>query len=1413
LGDGHDVIHEIGSSNTTDKIVLGEGITKEQVQSVRKGNDIVLEISDSNGTLVGSITLADTFIGKGSIVDKVVLSDGRYFTSEEIFEQAQTQKGSDGNDVLYGSRQDEFIYGLGGDDQIEGRGGNDYLDGGEGNDTLVVMQSQHYKHNHTTIVGGKGDDILKGFISSETYVYNLGDGHDIIDDVGSIEGNDLLRFGEGITQDMINIRRSNNDIVIEVNHIRSDYQGTVTFKNGFTSLNKVVDQIQFIDGKTILSEEIHKKASTINGSDQDDMLEGTASSDWIFGHDGNDNIQGSFGNDYLDGGSGNDEIYTGTGRNVQSNRNTLVGGLGNDKLFGSVSSERYLYSFGDGHDVIVDNGDNSQIDKIEFGEGISKDNVKVSRDGNDIILDVIGTDDFTNGSIRIEKAFIENSYKIELVQFEDGSYWNDSDLVEIARHLHGTPDSDHLLGTTIDDSLIGYDGNDTLEAGGGNDFLDGGAGDDVLKAYGYEGHYNTFVGGKGNDRIESGLALNTFVYNLGDGHDTIKNFRSKSSVVKLGAGITQDMLEVNRKGDGIIITIDHNDASLSGSIYFEGAYVSIDYRLKELQLFDGSVVAFDNMLKTAKVTRGDDSDNEIHGTRIEEIIYGGAGNDTIYGYTGLDELYGESGNDIIITTLEAKLMSGGDGDDVLRIAHDGRTQAQKTTLMVGGQGNDTYEILTEYTSVTVEYSYGDGHDVLVNAPGKSDTLSFTAGISPDNITMRRFGQSMIIEVLDDKGVVSGSIMLANQMGGQSSGQLETISFDNQVYSTFALWADKGISIQGTDANESLHGTNLDNEVYGGAGSDQLSGGLGDDILDGGEGNDTITSREGNDKIYGGSGDDRINTWGGTKNETNIIQGGLGDDSISGGQRSDIYIYNLGDGNDIYVEHAGTEFGEDKILFGEGISQSQVTFERVDHDILITITNADGSYSGSITINDGFYYKNPPTRPNAIDPGKIEIIEFADGSRITMPEIMEIVKVVHGTEQADRLSGTVSEDVIKGYAGDDYIVESKGEDIVYGGDGNDTVDGRAAQDYYAKNTFVGGKGNDKFEHSHGIDTYVYNLGDGHDTIIETERGHGNDTLLFGEQINAENVTYRREQTDLIFEVRNSFHEIVGSVTIVDEYLGKKLESVKFIDGTELDLSQILLETSLIEGSELGETLLGGYMDETMYGHGGDDIIRVGSGSDVAYGGEGNDIIDGGSGHAILDGGQGDDNINAGLSILDFHGNETQSADKIIKGGLGNDTLHAGSNLNQTIFEYQLGDGNDVIQRSFESNTLKFGANITANMISVRTTTLREKTRILIDDGNTQSEITIIGVGGYNPITDQFDLKREEYLDKLEFSDGTVLSLRNLLNNNSNSLEELSAQIDKESEQLVNAMLAFDDGQDDVELSAKQIADSKMIHSYQ
>ncbi|MFN4242063.1 MAG: calcium-binding protein [Tepidisphaerales bacterium] len=67
--------------------------------------------------------------------------------------------------------------------------------------------------------------------------------------------------------------------------------------------------------------------------------------------------------------------------------------------------------------------------------------------------------------------------------------------------LVGGSGHDDLRGDAGDDQLFGNKGNDQLDGGSGSDFLDGGTGHNRLVDYATVGEINTFVGGKGRNRI------------------------------------------------------------------------------------------------------------------------------------------------------------------------------------------------------------------------------------------------------------------------------------------------------------------------------------------------------------------------------------------------------------------------------------------------------------------------------------------------------------------------------------------------------------------------------------------------------------------------------------------------------------------------------------------------------------------------------------------------------------------------------------------------------------------------------------------------------------------------------------------------------------------------------------------------
>lgn len=66
-----------------------------------------------------------------------------------------------------------------------------------------------------------------------------------------------------------------------------------------------------------------------------------------------------------------------------------------------------------------------------------------------------------------------------------------------------------MQGGSGSDTLYGGAGYDVLAGGAGNDFLGGNAGNDILE------------GGKGNDELNGGEGNDLYLFNLGDGQDTI----------------------------------------------------------------------------------------------------------------------------------------------------------------------------------------------------------------------------------------------------------------------------------------------------------------------------------------------------------------------------------------------------------------------------------------------------------------------------------------------------------------------------------------------------------------------------------------------------------------------------------------------------------------------------------------------------------------------------------------------------------------------------------------------------------------------------------------------------------------------------------------------------------------------------
>ena len=111
------------------------------------------------------------------------------------------------------------------------------------------------------------------------------------------------------------------------------------------------------------------------GSEGNDILSGGTGNDKLFGDAGKDTLNGGSGNDSLNGGTGNDKLFGDAGKDKLfgdagkdklfggNGADTLSGGNGNDSLWGDSGKDTFIYSSGDGKDVIYgfDNDDMLKI--------------------------------------------------------------------------------------------------------------------------------------------------------------------------------------------------------------------------------------------------------------------------------------------------------------------------------------------------------------------------------------------------------------------------------------------------------------------------------------------------------------------------------------------------------------------------------------------------------------------------------------------------------------------------------------------------------------------------------------------------------------------------------------------------------------------------------------------------------------------------------------------------------------------------------------------------------------------------------------------------------------------------------------------------------------------------------------------
>lgn len=805
-----------GLANTGAREVFWQNVVRMIEYTVGVDN---LDSGDENA-LADAIHDSDSSLNLGDIVDSLIETP-----------VVININGTSGADTLSGFSGNDELNGLAGNDILNGNGGNDTLNGGNGNDTLT---------------GGTGGDLLQGGADNDTYVYNVGDGDDVIVDLSGSA--DKIQFGAGITiSDLSFARMLNNDMVITIDTGSST--GEIIVQDQFGS--GTIESIVFNDTSTY---NLTAQHWTLNGTSGNDLLYGVfygggendtiyagAGHDRIFTEDGNDTIYGEDGNDYIEAGDDDDTVYGGDGNDTiygEGGNDSLYGGAGDDIVNGASGNDTYYFT--SGRDTYYDSG--SGTDAIYLPTGFTSGATVYYKIGYDlkIILDV-------DNSILIKEQFTSGK-NIETLYFYGGTSVT---LSGVSYILQGDDTNNNLVGSANADTLYGMGGNDTMDGNGGNDYLDGGDGNDTI--YGDTGN-DTLIGGLGNDNlygeadndimeggagddnVTGGAGNDTYIYT--SGHDIFTESSSGTDLIKLIAGWDASDLTFKRYNANPYDLVIQFGSGATNSITLNDHFYGAAYAFETLEFADLSTI---NLKTKQYETYGTSSGETINGIvnngSTDDIIYALGGNDTIWAGNGHDVVYGGDGNDTINGEAGNDTLYGEGGNDTLN----------------GGSGDDIYV-------------YSGGMDTFYeNNSGGTDTVRITGATTINDISISQSGSHATIVI--NSGVDE---ILLNWMHYNTNYNIEKIEFEDGFSTTLMdhaswSWGTSGNdtitgtgshnTIIGKDGNDTLDGAGGDDNVHGGAGDDIVKGGSGADIVHGGTGDDTVYGGDGLDTLYGGSGED------------------------------------------------------------------------------------------------------------------------------------------------------------------------------------------------------------------------------------------------------------------------------------------------------------------------------------------------------------------------------------------------------------------------------------------------------------------------------------------------------------------------------------------------------------------------------
>lgn len=1136
-------------------------------------------------------------------------------------------------------------FGGAGDQVLTGGDLADHLYGMVGNDVLIGGNGNDF------LEGGGGLDILKGGAGNDTFfIQGQATNYDEFDG-GS--GTDTILGGAG-------------DDIIRVHALL------------------VSHSIEQIDG----GEGDNQLCGTVDGDTID--LSGTLLTNIaaIHGEDGADTITGAGGNDHIHGDSGAD---------------ILKGGTGNDTLNGGDGIDTYVINSGDGHDTIIDDGNNLLKINGEIFSGV------LFRDK--------GSDNYTLTS---ESGTVSHTYTLSFDSTPqliiDGTtsltFANQTSVADFDAGQFGLTLCENEAPAAFDLQLTGTEASETSEV----EYFEG---ESVAYFYGF---WQVSAFNPDNTNEGSWLYFE---------HDV-----PLETSLTLSGGAGNDRLEG-------MLGADH----LIGGAGNDGLW-GVTYELcgfpVEQQLGDW--------------LEGGAGIDLMGGGGGDDMLYGGDDPDILLGLAGDDLLMGEDGNDLVVGNDDGDTLCGEAGDDLL--IGDGLLTIEE--LRLNGDPvalecvyADGYLIGMTSPDIRIDLAYAaEGNDRLFGGAGK-DCLIGGLGddvLSGDDDEDVLWGDNDATAVHGGNDTLHGGSGDDLLYGAGGSDFLEGGSGADELYG-----GEHNDLLFGEEGNDRLWGDNPDNsgsgrdEMHGGSGNDQLMGAGGDDLLYGEEGNDTLWGDDpnnggsGNDLLDGGMGNDQLVGGGGD----DTLWGKSGTDTLSGGAGDDLYVFSTGD----CVDYIDDQQGQNLIRFAsltslaslewmrcDAAGSGTVSYSRTGLDIILRTKSGDAvvidqgllggfsfelangtrysfndfldqtteyrqygeddeSVSGSddddlIFAGDGGDTVHGQEGNDAISGGNgfsNEFVFFLRKYSSWLPDGFSTDWSTGETESLinnnDELFGDAGNDILDGGYGSDWLYGGTGDDALWGGDERDFLYGEDGEDL-----LCGGAGNDELDGGGGKDRLEGRTGD--DLL---EGGLGADYLDGGE---GEDCAYYFNSTEGVTVELNtgsgSGGDAEGDVLVnIESVVGSPQADWICGDANDNRLNGAGGQDVLLGGD--GDDMLG-FCDLPEYevshsdcisdpvltidqaaqfdGGNGNDTLVGGRYSDILVGGMGDDYLSGFMGHDIMRGGDGDD------VLVDDTTYETpdDSFIDIMEGGAGNDIYRIDS----------YSGGIDIICDQDGHNTVQFVA---------------------------------------------------------------------------------------------------------------------------